>query len=76
MIGPALISFAVDPITAILCFALGGFAHQMLSSMMYALMGDVFEKPDVATATGIAGKPSVAGRALVTTRDDDLDGTG
>jgi ACS family hexuronate transporter-like MFS transporter len=55
MIGPALISFVVDPITAILCFTLGGFAHQMLSSMMYALMGDVFEKSDVATATGIAG---------------------
>ncbi len=55
MVGPALISFVVDPITAILCFSLGGFAHQMLSSMMYALMGDVFEKSDVATATGVAG---------------------
>ena len=55
MVGPALISLVVDPITAILCFSLGGFAHQMLSSMMYALMGDVFEKSDVATATGVAG---------------------
>jgi len=55
MVGPALISFVAEPITAILCFSLGGFAHQMLSSMMYALVGDVIEKSDVATATGVAG---------------------
>ncbi len=55
MVGPALISFVADPITAILCFSLGGFAHQMLSSMMYALMGDVVETSDVAMATGFAG---------------------
>ena len=66
MIGPALISFVVDPITAILCFSLGGFAHQMLSSMMYALMGDVVETPDVATATGIAGMFGYLGGALFT----------
>ena len=66
MVGPALISFVVDPITAILCFSLGGFAHQMLSSMMYALMGDVFEKPEVATATGVAGMFGYLGGALFT----------
>ena len=66
MIGPALISFAVNPIVAILCFALGGFAHQMLSSMMYAVVGDVFEKPDVGTATGIAGMFGYLGGAIFT----------
>ncbi len=66
MVGPALISFVVDPIVAILCFSLGGFAHQMLSSMMYALMGDVFEKPEVATATGVAGMFGYLGGALFT----------
>ena len=66
MIGPALISFAANPIVAILCFSLGGFAHQMLSSMMYALMGDVVETPDVATATGIAGMFGYLGGALFT----------
>ena len=66
MVGPALISFVADPITAILCFSLGGFAHQMLSSMMYALMGDVFEKPEVATATGVAGMFGYLGGALFT----------
>jgi MFS transporter, ACS family, hexuronate transporter len=62
----ALISFVVSPIVAILCFSLGGFAHQMLSSMMYALMGDVFEKPEVATATGVAGMFGYLGGALFT----------
>lgn len=66
MVGPALISFVVDPITAILCFSLGGFAHQMLSSMLYAVMGDVFEKPEVATATGVAGMFGYLGGALFT----------
>jgi hypothetical protein len=45
---------------------LGGSAHQMLSSMMYALMGDVFEKPEVATATGVAGMFGYLGGALFT----------
>ena len=66
MIGPALISFVADPIVAILCFSLGGFAHQMLSSMMYALMGDVFEEKDVGTATGVAGMFGYLGGALFT----------
>jgi ACS family hexuronate transporter-like MFS transporter len=66
MIGPALVSFAADPIVAILCFSLGGFAHQMLSSMMYALMGDVFDKAEVATATGVAGMFGYLGGALFT----------
>jgi len=66
MVGPALISFVVDPITAILCFSLGGFAHQMLSSMMYALMGDVFEKTEIATATGVAGMFGYLGATIFT----------
>jgi ACS family hexuronate transporter-like MFS transporter len=66
MVGPALISFVVNPIVAILCFSLGGFAHQMLSSMMYALMGDVFEDKDVGTATGVAGMFGYLGGALFT----------
>jgi len=66
MIGPALIGLVSSPIVAILCFSLGGFAHQMLSSMMYAVVGDVFEKSDVATATGIAGMFGYLGGALFT----------
>jgi ACS family hexuronate transporter-like MFS transporter len=66
MVGPALIGMVVSPIAAIFCFALGGFAHQMLSSMMYAVVGDVFEKQEVATATGIAGMFGYLGGALFT----------
>lgn len=66
MVGPALISFVANPVTAILCFSLGGFAHQMLSSMMYALVGDVFDKSDVATATGVAGMFGYLGGAAFT----------
>lgn len=66
MIGPALIHFAVNPIVAILCFSIGGFAHQMLSSMMYALMADVVDTTDVATATGFAGMFGYLGGAIFT----------
>lgn len=66
MVGPALISFVANPIVAILCFSLGGFAHQMLSSMMYAVVSDVFEKPEIATATGVAGMFGYLGGALFT----------
>ena len=34
--------------------------------MMYALMGDVFEKPEIATATGVAGMFGYLGGALFT----------
>ena len=34
--------------------------------MMYAVMGDVFEKPEVATATGVAGMFGYLGGALFT----------
>ena len=57
---------SVNPILAILCFSLGGFAHQMLSSMMYAVVGDVFEKPEIGTATGIAGMFGYLGGAIFT----------
>ncbi|PWC53513.1 MFS transporter [Azospirillum sp. TSO22-1] len=61
MVGPALISFAVSPITAIFLFSLGAFAHQMLSSLLYALVTDTFEKKDVATATGFGGMAGYLG---------------
>ena len=55
MIGLGLIGLVSSPITAILLFSTGAFAHQMLSSLLYALVTDVFPKQDVATATGFAG---------------------
>jgi MFS transporter, ACS family, hexuronate transporter len=55
MIGPALIGLFSSPIVAILLFSLGAFAHQMLSSLLYALVTDTFAKNEVATATGFGG---------------------
>lgn len=64
MIGPGLIGLVSSPITAILLFSLGGFAHQLLSSLLYAVTTDVFEKQDVATATGFAGMAGYLGGTL------------
>ncbi len=64
MVGPGLIGLASSPVTAILLFSLGGFAHQMLSSLLYAVTTDVFEKQEVATATGFAGMAGYLGGTL------------
>ncbi|CAO3432258.1 MFS transporter [Azospirillum doebereinerae] len=61
MIGPALIGLSSSPITAIFLFSLGAFAHQMLSSLLYALVTDSFDKQDVATATGFGGMAGYLG---------------
>ena len=61
MIGPAFVGLVSGPVVAILLFSLGGFAHQMLSSLLYALVTDKFEKQDVATATGFTGMAGYLG---------------
>src|SRR5919199_5994766 len=64
MIGPGLIGLVSSPITAIFLFSLGAFAHQMLSSLLYAVVTDVFPKQDVATATGFGGMAGYLGGTL------------
>jgi ACS family hexuronate transporter-like MFS transporter len=64
MIGPGLLGLISSPISAILLFSLGAFAHGMLSSLLYALVTDVFEKQDVATATGFGGMAGWLGGTL------------
>jgi ACS family hexuronate transporter-like MFS transporter len=64
MIGPGLIGLVSSPIAAILLFSLGAFAHQMLSSLLYAVVTDVFPKQDVATATGFGGMAGYLGGTL------------
>jgi len=61
MIGPGLIGLVSSPYTAIFLFSVGGFAHQMLSGLLYALVTDTFEKQDVATATGFGGMAGYLG---------------
>jgi len=64
MIGPGLLGLVSSPMSAILLFSLGAFAHGMLSSLLYALVTDVFEKQDVATATGFGGMAGWLGGTL------------
>ena len=64
MVGPGLLGLVSSPISAILLFSLGAFAHGMLSSLLYALVTDVFEKQDVATATGFGGMAGYLGGTL------------
>jgi ACS family hexuronate transporter-like MFS transporter len=55
MIGPAMVGFASNPIVAILCFSMGGFAAQIMSSLLWGVTSDAFEKNSVATAAGFTG---------------------
>lgn len=66
MVGPGLIGLVSSPFTAILLFSIGGFAHQMLSSLLYAVVIDNFPKQQVATATGFAGMCGWLGGFLFT----------
>lgn len=64
MIGPGLLGLVSGPIAAITLFSLGAFAHGMLSSLLYALGTDVFEKRDIAAATGMCGMAGWIGGTL------------
>ncbi|NIE62314.1 MFS transporter [Burkholderia sp. Ax-1719] len=55
MIGPACIGLVASPYMAIALFCLGGFAHQMLSTLVNTLSADVFDPEEVATASGFGG---------------------
>jgi ACS family hexuronate transporter-like MFS transporter len=75
MIGPGMVGLVSSPIVAILLFSLGGFAHQMLSSLLYALVTDKFEKQEVATATGFTGMAGYLGATLFTLTIGQMVGT-
>lgn len=64
MIAPAFVGMAASPIIVIFLFSLGAFAHQTISTLLYALVTDTFEKQDVATATGCAGMAGYLGGTL------------
>jgi ACS family hexuronate transporter-like MFS transporter len=55
MVGPACIGLVSSPYTAIALFCVGAFAHQTLLGALYALASDVFNRNEVATATGLTG---------------------
>jgi MFS transporter, ACS family, hexuronate transporter len=64
MIGPACIGLVASPYVAIALFCVGGFAHQTLSGALYTLASDVFNKNDVATATGLTGMAGYLGATI------------
>ncbi|TKC82943.1 MFS transporter [Trinickia terrae] len=55
MIGPACIGLVASPYQAIALFCVGGFAHQMISTLVNTLSADVFDPGEVGTASGFAG---------------------
>ena len=55
MIGPACVGLVASPYTAIALFCVGGFAHQMISTLVNTLAADVFDPEEVGTASGFAG---------------------
>jgi ACS family hexuronate transporter-like MFS transporter len=61
MIGPACVGLVGSPMTAIALLCLGGFAHQMISTVINALSADVFPSKDVGTASGFAGMAAWTG---------------
>jgi MFS transporter, ACS family, hexuronate transporter len=55
MIGPACIGLVATSYQAIALFCIGGFAHQMISTLVNTLSADVFDPEEVGTASGFAG---------------------
>ncbi|QOK97189.1 MFS transporter [Ralstonia pseudosolanacearum] len=61
MIGPACIGLVASPYQAIALFCVGGFAHQMISTLVNTLSADVFDPEEVGTASGFAGMAAWTG---------------
>ena len=66
MVGPACIGLATSPMTAVLLFCVGGFAHQMLNGALITLCADIFDTRTVGTASGMAGTSAWIGGMLFT----------
>lgn len=60
------VGFVENVYLAIALISLGGFAHQMLSTMAMTLASDLFKKNQVATVSGMAGSAAWMGQLLFT----------
>ncbi|EOA6083929.1 MFS transporter [Klebsiella pneumoniae] len=60
------VGFVENVYFAIALISLGGFAHQMLSTMAMTLASDLFKKNQVATVSGMAGSAAWLGQLLFT----------
>ncbi|OCG24440.1 hexuronate transporter [Gilliamella sp. App2-1] len=56
------VSIVEDPYLAVFLISLGGFSHQLLSTVASTLGGDLFKKNQVATVVGMAGACAWSGQ--------------
>lgn len=61
MLGPVCIGMVASAYAAIALFCVGGFAHQMISTLVNTLSADLFAPQDVATVSGFAGMAAWTG---------------
>jgi len=66
MIGPGLVGLAAGPGWAIGLFCVGGFAHQMISTLINTLSADVFPAASIGTANGLIGMAGWTGGLIFT----------
>ncbi|MDF7667064.1 MFS transporter [Orbaceae bacterium ESL0727] len=59
-----LVSIVENPYIAVFLISLGGFSHQLLSTVASTLGGDLFKKNEVATAVGLAGSCAWIGQLI------------
>ena len=58
------VSIVENPYLAVFLISLGGFSHQLLSTVASTLGGDLFKKNQVATAVGMAGACAWTGQLI------------
>lgn len=59
-----LVSIVENPYVAVLLISIGGFSHQLLSTVAATLGADLFRKDEVATAVGMAGACAWSGQLI------------
>ncbi|KHE02055.1 hexuronate transporter [Pantoea stewartii] len=59
-----LVSVVETPYVAVLLISIGGFSHQLLSTVASTLGADLFRKNEVATAVGMAGACAWSGQLI------------
>lgn len=59
-----LVSVVENPYVAVLLISIGGFSHQLLSTVASTLGADLFRKNEVATAVGMAGAYAWSGQLI------------
>ncbi|AJJ11334.1 sugar (and other) transporter family protein [Yersinia rohdei] len=59
-----LVSIVDNPYIAVLLISIGGFSHQLLSTVAATLGADLFKKNEVATVVGMAGACAWTGQLI------------